>query len=81
MKYTIYTRADCMWCEAAKKALEIFDEEYEEIKIGVDITREQVMEKFPGVKSIPIILVDGAYIGGYDALTEHFQKQQYQKSA
>ena len=36
--------------------------------LGVDFSREQVMEKFPTARTFPIVVVDGFYIGGYNQL-------------
>ena len=48
--------------------------EYTEIKIGQDIMREEFIFTFPGVKTVPFIIINGEHIGGYDRLTEWFSK-------
>jgi glutaredoxin len=39
-----------------------------EVKIGVDITRDEFMEKFPNARTVPQIIFEGEHIGGYDQL-------------
>ena len=67
----IYTKADCGYCVAAKEFMKINNVEYTEHTIGVDLTREEFLERFPDVKTVPMIMVDGNNIGGYDNLLEH----------
>jgi glutaredoxin len=47
--------------------------EYEEIKIGREITREEFKEQFPSVKTVPYIIIDGNVIGGYENLLSHYK--------
>jgi len=47
--------------------------EYEEIKIGRDLTREEFKEQFPEVKTVPYIIIDGTAIGGYENLLSHYK--------
>jgi hypothetical protein len=41
-----------------------------ELKLGVDFSRETLLENYPTAKSFPVITVDGFYIGGYSQLAE-----------
>ena len=68
MKYEIYTKDNCSFCESAKQLLKIKNIEYTQYHIPNDISREEVMEKFPGVRTVPIILINDKYIGGYTEL-------------
>jgi glutaredoxin len=70
----IYSKPDCGYCKAAKDLLELNDVQYTEHSIGTDLTREEFIEKFPLVKTVPAILVDGNYIGGYNELLDHVVK-------
>lgn len=71
----IYSKLDCTWCKAAKDLLDVNNIEYNEYVIGRDLTREEFLEKFPNAKSVPHILVDNNFIGGYDKLLEHVSKK------
>jgi glutaredoxin len=55
----IYTRAGCAKCVSVKNRLKEKDHSFREMVIEKDITREEVMDLFPGVKSLPILTVEG----------------------
>jgi glutaredoxin len=54
---TVYSKPDCPHCVRAKQLLSEYKFEYTELMIGKDVTRETVIEKFPGVKMVPIIII------------------------
>ena len=66
--YMVYTKSNCPNCVKAKTLLSNKGFEYVEQIIGVDITREHVIEMFPNIKTVPIILKSDNLIGGYDDL-------------
>jgi len=68
---TLITREGCSYCDQAKKLLKDNDKEFEERHIGLDITREDVLEKYPDCKVLPIVLVKGECIGGYLDLLDY----------
>jgi glutaredoxin len=75
MMFSIYTRDGCSFCEKAKKLLNQNNLQYTEYSIGKNILREEVLEKFPGVKMLPIVVgVDGTLLGGYEDLVVHLQQ-------
>jgi glutaredoxin 3 len=69
---TIYSKDNCPWCDRAKELLTNKNESYNEIKIGRDITRDEFMEQFPNVRTVPYILVNEEVRGGYDVLVSHY---------
>lgn len=71
----IYGKPDCGYCSAAKELMKINNVEYKEYVIGQDLTREEFIEKFPTMKTVPTILLDGNLIGGYNELLEHISKK------
>lgn len=71
--YTIYSKDNCPYCTKAKALLDKQEVDYQEIKIGVDITREEFMETYPDVRTVPLIVTQSfGKIGGYQQLVEHF---------
>jgi len=68
----IYTRNDCSFCSQAKAFMQKKNLPYTEHVVGRDLTREQLIEKFPQMKTLPIILVDNQLIGGYINLVERY---------
>lgn len=66
---TMYSKDNCPWCVRAKDLMNVKDEEYTEIKIGRDITREEFMEQFPNVRSVPFFITSsGSQITTYEEL-------------
>jgi len=72
---TIYSRDDCPWCDRAKEMLSMNGESYEEIKIGRDITREELLEQFPNAKTVPHIIIDENVIGGFEQLCSYYTSE------
>lgn len=73
MTVTIYTKDNCPHCVGAKNLLLLKGKPYNEIKIGSDIMREQFLENFPHVKTVPYIIIDGSPVGGFSDLKEYFE--------
>lgn len=68
MKIELYTRVSCGYCDQVKKLLKDKGLPYKEFIIEQNITREQVLEKFPTAKTLPVVVVDDEWIGGRDEL-------------
>ena len=61
----IYGKPQCPFCDRAKQLCEMKDYEYTYKSLGTDFDREEMLEKFPGARTFPQIIVDGEKIGGY----------------
>lgn len=70
----IYTKDNCPYCVQAKNLFTNKGQQYTEMKIGVDLTREDFMGLFPEVKTVPFIIIDGEKVGGYDRLIEYYDR-------
>lgn len=68
--YIIYTQPNCSYCTKAKALIEEKGHTYTEVTVGKDISKTDLFEMFPGVKTVPIVVLDGEKIGGYQELTE-----------
>lgn len=55
---TVYTKDNCPGCVALKASLAQAGEAFKEVKIGRDITREEFMEQFPTVRTVPYVVDD-----------------------
>jgi glutaredoxin len=71
----IYSKDNCQYCKAAKDLLDLNNINYTEHRIGSDLTREEFIERFPQIKTVPAIMVDGNFIGGYNELLDHISKK------
>lgn len=70
---TIYSRPNCTWCEQSKSLLESKGLEYNELMLDLDVTVEQLKQLVPGAKSVPQIMDDGLYIGGFKELRTYLE--------
>ena len=73
---TLYTKPGCHWCGKAKELLKLKGVEYYEVMIdndGIgDISREEFLNLFPNVKSLPYILDENRKsIGSYGELVDY----------
>lgn len=66
----IYTKDNCGYCVAAKNLLKVKGIEYKEYHIPNDVSREDVIERFPGIRTVPVIVKDGNLIGGFSELQQ-----------
>ena len=71
---TIYTKQNCPYCVYAKQLMEEKNITYNEVIIGEDMTRERFIEEYPHVKTLPLIFMNGNYVGGYDDLQKWMNK-------
>lgn len=53
---TLYSKENCPACVLMKGKLIREKTPYKEIMIGRDITREEFMEKFPTVRTVPYVV-------------------------
>lgn len=74
----VYTKDSCPFCDQAKTLLRMKDQRFQEMKIGRDITREQFVDTFPDVRTVPFIIIDGEKVGGYDKLVEWYDRPSQQ---
>ena len=70
----MWSKVTCPFCDMAKTLLKNKGIVFEERMIGVDWTREQLLESIPQARTVPQIILNGEYIGGYDQLKAHFDK-------
>ena len=69
--FEIYGTTNCTYCDRAKILLAMKEKEYTFIDVAEndDITAA-FFKKFPKVKTVPQIMEDDQYIGGYQELRE-----------
>jgi len=64
----IYSKDNCSHCVSAKSFLTQKNLEYTEVVIGEDITREEFVEQYPSIGTVPAIFIDSEFIGGFKQL-------------
>ena len=74
--FVVYSKPGCPSCVNAKQLIALSGDVYIENVIGRDVSREDFMEMFPAVKSVPYILEqDAGAIGGFDNLVEWYENK------
>jgi glutaredoxin 3 len=66
--FTIYSRPNCPYCDAAKALLKRKGLEFIEIQVNAD-TLAEFSEKTSGARTVPQVFYYEKLIGGYDALS------------
>lgn len=71
MEAVIYSTPACGYCKLAKTLMEKHGVNYKEFIVGQDITKEELIETLgKEVRTVPQILVDNNYVGGYTELSK-----------
>lgn len=66
--YTVYSKDNCPQCETAKMLLAAKGEQFNVLKLGADITREELLALIPTARTMPQIMKDGQLLGGLSEL-------------
>ena len=74
IKTIVWSKVTCPYCDMAKTLLKNKGIVFEERMIGVNWTREQLLESIPQARTVPQIILNGVLIGGYEQLKTHFNK-------
>ena len=76
MSAIIYTAPLCPYCELTKKLLTERKIPFEELVIGIEITKGEAIEELGiSFNTVPQIVLDGIHIGGYTDLVSYFKKK------
>jgi glutaredoxin len=70
----VYSKDNCPFCEKAKHLLQQHNIDFQLQKVGVDVSREELLEAVPNAKSVPQIFLYGNYIGGYQELEDYLDQ-------
>jgi glutaredoxin 3 len=72
MNIVMYTRKNpvCTFCESAKKLLTEKQIPFTEYVIPEDVDRDSVKEAYPDAKTVPVVVIDGKWIGGFTELQQ-----------
>lgn len=72
MKFTVYSKDNCQFCQQSVRLLEKSGLPFEQLKLNEDFTREELLEKFPDARTFPQIEYTDAsgtfHVGGYTQL-------------
>ena len=74
MKFLIFTKYRCSYCDRAKTLIEQKGYEYESINIEEDNNIELLLEKKKYARTMPQIFINDKLIGGYTDLVDYFKE-------
>jgi len=69
----IYGKPSCPYCEQALHLCEQRGYPYSYWSLGKDYTKEELLEAFPGARTVPQIIVNGTKVGGYDDFVKYIE--------
>ena len=73
----IYGKPMCPYCDRAKALCEQRGFKFTYKSLGTDYTKEELLEHFPGARTVPQIRVNGESVGGYDSFTKYIEETNY----
>jgi len=71
---TIYSKANCAYCDQAKALLESKDIQFTELRVDLDQTAREFIVGL-GHRTVPQIFNDEHHVGGYPELRQYLQTQ------
>ncbi len=74
MKFLIFTKYRCSYCDRAKTLIEQKGYEYESINIEDDNNIDILLEKNKYARTMPQIFINDKLIGGYTDLVKYFEE-------
>jgi glutaredoxin len=70
----IYGKPGCIWCERSVALLDTRNISYKYYTVGLDVDLNFIKDTFPDVKVVPIIVINGFRIGGYESLEAYVEE-------
>ena len=74
MKFLVFTKYRCSYCDRAKSLIEQKGCEYESINIEEDNNIDLLLEKNKYARTMPQIFINDKLIGGYSELVKFFEE-------
>ena len=74
MKFLIFTKYRCSYCDRAKTLIEQKGYEYESINIEEDNNIDILLKKNKYARTMPQIFINDKLIGGYTDLVKYFEE-------
>ena len=75
MKFTVYSKESCPYCEKVKKVLELTNLQYVVYTLGEDFTKEQFYSEFGEGSTFPQVIVNDQHIGGCTDTVQYLKEQ------
>mgnify|MGYP000048848252 CR=1 FL=1 len=75
MSYTIYSKKNCPYCANIKKVLTTIGENYIELMLDRNFTKEDFIKKFGYGASFPRVMNDDQVLGGANETIVHLRNR------
>jgi glutaredoxin len=69
----VYGKPDCGYCAKAKELLEERKVPFKYYTVGEDIDARSLVERFPGIRTVPVVVSNGSLVGGFDDLKSYIE--------
>jgi glutaredoxin len=76
MKFTIYSKTGCPYCEKVKQVLDLTKQRFVVYTLDADFTREQFYAEFGEGSTFPQVLCDEKKLGGSVETIKYLKEQQ-----
>ena len=80
MKFTVYSKEGCPYCEKVKKVLQLTNLQYVVYNLGEDFTKDQFYAEFGEGSTFPQVICDDKKLGGSVDTIKFLKEQQIIKS-
>jgi glutaredoxin 3 len=74
MKFAVYTRTGCPYCDKIKTVLSAKGYKYEEYQLDVHYNRQDFYKEFGHGSTFPQVLLDSRKIGGCTDTVKHLRE-------
>jgi glutaredoxin len=75
MKFAIYSKTDCPFCEKVKQVLDLTKQSFVVYTLDTDFTREQFYAEFGEGSTFPQVLCDEKKLGGSVETIKYLKEQ------
>jgi len=75
MKFAIYSKTDCPYCEKVKQVLDLTKQSFVVYTLDTDFTREQFYAEFGEGSTFPQVLCDEKKLGGSVETIKYLKEQ------
>lgn len=75
MKFAVYSKNGCPYCDKIKQVLELINLEHVVYTLDEDFNRDQFYSEFGQGSTFPQVIVDDKHIGGCNDTVQYLKEQ------
>jgi glutaredoxin 3 len=80
MNFTVYSKENCPYCYKIKQIIELTGNEFIDLSLNIDFTKEEFYSKFGNGSTFPQVVLDNKKLGGCVDTIKFLREQQVIKS-